>query len=244
MSRYTTGELAKLCNVSVRTVQYYDTRGVLVPSELTEGGRRLYSENDLKLMKVICFLRELDISINTIAKLLNEENFEDVIMLVLSEQQDALKKEINEKEQKLEKLDEIKKALMSKEKPSMDALSDIACNMENNKQLRKMRKTMLLSAIPIEIIELTSILLWIIEGIWWPFALYTLIVIPYVIWLSSYYFRRVAYICPHCHEIFFPKTKEAFFASHTLTTRKLTCPSCKKKSFCVETYKKRDTEKL
>ena len=58
MSKYTTGELAKLCGVSVRTVQYYDTRGILVPSELSEGGRRLYSEDDLKLMKIICFLRE------------------------------------------------------------------------------------------------------------------------------------------------------------------------------------------
>lgn len=55
MSKYTTGELAKLCDVSVRTVQYYDTRGILVPSELTEGGRRLYSEDDLKRMKTICF---------------------------------------------------------------------------------------------------------------------------------------------------------------------------------------------
>ena len=48
MSRYTTGESAKLCHVSVRTVQYYDTRNILVPSELSEGGRRLYSEDDLK----------------------------------------------------------------------------------------------------------------------------------------------------------------------------------------------------
>lgn len=29
---YTTGEIAKLCGVSVRTVQYYDTRGILIPS--------------------------------------------------------------------------------------------------------------------------------------------------------------------------------------------------------------------
>lgn len=48
MSKYTTGEIAKLCGVSVRTVQYYDTRNILTPSELTEGGRRLYSEEDLK----------------------------------------------------------------------------------------------------------------------------------------------------------------------------------------------------
>ena len=56
MSKYTTGELAKLCGVTVRTVQYYDTRGILIPSELSEGGRRLYSEADLKRMKIICFL--------------------------------------------------------------------------------------------------------------------------------------------------------------------------------------------
>ena len=41
MSKYTTGEVAKLCGVTVRTVQYYDTRGILAPSELSEGGRRL-----------------------------------------------------------------------------------------------------------------------------------------------------------------------------------------------------------
>ena len=48
MSKYTTGEIAKLCGVSVRTVQYYDERGILIPSELSEGGRRLYSEDDYK----------------------------------------------------------------------------------------------------------------------------------------------------------------------------------------------------
>ena len=31
MSKYTTGEIAKLCGVSVRTVQYYDERGILTP---------------------------------------------------------------------------------------------------------------------------------------------------------------------------------------------------------------------
>lgn len=54
MPKYTTGEIAKLCGVSVRTVQYYDTRGILIPSELSEGGRRLYSEDDYKKMKIIC----------------------------------------------------------------------------------------------------------------------------------------------------------------------------------------------
>ena len=51
MSKYTTGEIAKLCNISVRTVQYYDSRKLVVPKELSEGGRRLYSEDDLKTLK-------------------------------------------------------------------------------------------------------------------------------------------------------------------------------------------------
>ena len=55
MSKYTTGEMAKLCGVTVRTVQYYDTRGILIPSELSEGGRRLYSEDDLKRMRSSVF---------------------------------------------------------------------------------------------------------------------------------------------------------------------------------------------
>ena len=91
MSKYTTGEIAKLCGVTVRTVQYYDTRNLLVPSQLSEGGRRLYSEDDLKRMRVICFLRELDIPINAIGQLLAEEHPEDVLQLLLQQQEQILK---------------------------------------------------------------------------------------------------------------------------------------------------------
>ena len=38
--KYTTGEIANFCGVTVRTAQDDDTRGFLVPTELTEGGRR------------------------------------------------------------------------------------------------------------------------------------------------------------------------------------------------------------
>ena len=90
MSKYTTGEVAKLCNVSVRTVQYYDTRGILVPAELSEGGRRLYSDEDLQKMKIICFLRELGLPINSIGELLSEEDPGSVIALLLEQQEQLL----------------------------------------------------------------------------------------------------------------------------------------------------------
>ena len=91
MSKYTTGEIAKLCGVTVRTVQYYDTRGILVPTELSEGGRRLYSEDDLKRMKVICFLRELGLPIDSISQILSEEDPGSVIRLLLEQQEQDLK---------------------------------------------------------------------------------------------------------------------------------------------------------
>ena len=90
MSKYTTGELAKLCNVTVRTVQYYDKRGILIPTELSEGGRRLYSESDLQRLKVICFLREVDVPIDAISQLLEEEHPEKVISILIEQQESLL----------------------------------------------------------------------------------------------------------------------------------------------------------
>ena len=107
MSQYTTGEIAKLCGVTVRTVQYYDSRDLLVPSELTEGGRRLYSEEDVKRLKVICILRELGLSINVIGQLLREEDPASVIDVLLSQQAQVLTVEIAEKQTQLERLTDL-----------------------------------------------------------------------------------------------------------------------------------------
>ena len=101
MSKYTTGEVAKLCGVTVRTVQYYDTRGILVPAELSEGGRRLYSEDDLKRMRVICFLRDLGFSIDAIGKLLSDDDPAAVIDLLIDQQTQALRSEIGERQEQL-----------------------------------------------------------------------------------------------------------------------------------------------
>ncbi len=137
MSKYTTGEIAKLCGVSVRTVQYYDTRGILVPNELSEGGRRLYSEEDLKRMKIICFLRELDLPINSIGELLSEEHPEDVIGILLGEQEKALSEEISKKRAKLDKLEELEHSLKRVEHFSVESIGDIAHIMENKKSFVK-----------------------------------------------------------------------------------------------------------
>ena len=235
MSKYTTGEVAKLCGVTVRTVQYYDTRGILVPSELTEGGRRLYSENDVKRMKVICYLRELGLPINSISQLLSEEDPGSVISLLLDQQEEVLKKEIGEREEQLEKLTALKAGLKDLDEFSVESISDIAYTMTNKKELKRIHMTMLLTGIPISVLQWSAIILWITRGIWWLFLVWLAVAIPYGIWVSLWYFRKTAYICPQCHTVFQPTFKEAFWAKHTIAARKLTCPSCSHHGFCVET---------
>ncbi len=236
MSKYTTGELAKLCGVTVRTVQYYDTRGILIPSELSEGGRRLYSDDDLKRMKIICFLRELDLPIDAISQILNEEYPEKVISLLIEHQEKSLSDEISDKQERLEKLRELKNGLKSHESFSLESIGDIAVIMEGKRKLKRMRWMMILTGIPVTALQCFSTIFWIVKGIWWPFVLWVLVAIPWGIIVSRYYFRQVKYICPECHELFKPTLKEAFWANHTPTTRKLTCTACGHRGFCVEVW--------
>ena len=242
MSKYTTGEIAKLCGVSVRTVQYYDTRGILIPSELSEGGRRLYSEDDLRRMKIICFLRDTGISINSIGELLSEDNPGSVISVLLEQQEQLLRDEVSERQAKLDMLDGIKRELKNVKNFSVESIGDIAYVMENKKKMRRLHAILLAVGIPLDVFQLATIILWIVSGVWWPFAVFVLFTIPLVVWLSKFYFDRVAYICPQCHEVFKPKIKEAFFANHTPTLRKLTCTCCGHKGFCVETYGKEENK--
>lgn len=240
MKKYPTGEIAKLCNISVRTVQYYDTRGILVPSELTEGGRRLYSEDDLKQMKIICFLKDAGISLNNIKELLTDKDADNVISVLLEQQEKILKEEINERKTKLDTLAGLKKELKSLDNFSLESIGDIAYVMRNKKKMKKLRALLFITGIPITLIQWLTIILWVVTGIWWPFFLYLFVGIIYLVWITKYYFARVVYICPKCHEVFKPTLKEAFFARHTPTLRKLTCPNCGYKGFCVETYGKKE----
>ena len=236
MSKYTTGELAKLCGITVRTVQYYDTRGILIPSELTEGGRRLYSEDDVKRLKVICFLREVDLPIDAIAQILQEEHPEKVISLLIEQQEKTLTDEIAEKQRKLERLRELRDGLKDRTAVSFESIGDIALLMESKKKLKRMRWMMILTGIPVTALQWFSIIFWIVRGIWWPFIVWVVVAAVWGTLVSRYYFNHVKYICPECHEVFKPALKEAFWANHTPTARKLTCTACGHRGFCVEIW--------
>ncbi len=243
MSQYTTGEIAKLAGVTVRTVQYYDSRGILVPSDFSEGGRRLYNDADLSKLRVICFLRDLDVQINSIAEILEAENAEKVISLLLEQQLSMVQEEISEKEKQRDKIISIQKEMKNYRNFSIENLNDIAQQMENKKKLYRVRATMLAIGIPCEILELFTFILGLVKGIWWPYILGLVIIIACSIFILWYYDHNVSFICPECHKIFKPGRWESLWAKHTTTTRKLHCKGCGYHGYCVETYQVTESNK-
>ena len=242
MSKYTTGEIAKLCGVSVRTVQYYDSRNILVPSELSEGGRRLYSEDDLKRMRIICFLRDAGVSINNISELFAEEHPEKIISVLLDRQEQSLREEIAEGQRKLDIVENVKRELKSIDKFSVESIGDIANFMKEKHKLMQLRLIMILTGIPVTALQWAAIILGLTSGLWWLLAVWACVAIPWGILISIYYFNRVAYICPECHEVFQPKIKDAFWEYHTPRMRRLTCPHCHHRGLCIEIYRKKENK--
>ncbi|MBR0082322.1 MAG: MerR family transcriptional regulator [Clostridia bacterium] len=234
MSQYTTGEIARLCGVTVRTVQYYDTRGILVPRALSEGGRRLYSEDDVRKLKIICFLREIGLSIDTIGSLLAEPEPGNVVLLLLEQQRQALSEELRVREEQIQKIDELMRSVRQTPSFSIESIGDVAYIMNNRKELQKVHRLMLLTGLPVTALQWAAIILTAIYGWWWMLIVWAAVAVPWGVWISRYYYLHVAYICPQCHETFRPALKEMLFAPHTTRTRKLTCTNCCHHGFCVE----------
>lgn len=59
----TVGEVAKKMGITVRALQYYDREGLLSPSALSEGGRRLYADKDVVRLHQILSMKHLGFSL-------------------------------------------------------------------------------------------------------------------------------------------------------------------------------------
>ncbi|MEE4023848.1 MerR family transcriptional regulator [Gordonia sp. PKS22-38] len=69
---YTVGDVARLVGVSVRTLHHYDHVGLVVPSERTPTGYRVYDAGDVERLHQVLTYRELGFSLEQIATLLDD----------------------------------------------------------------------------------------------------------------------------------------------------------------------------
>jgi DNA-binding transcriptional MerR regulator len=69
---HTVSQVARFAHVTVRTLHHYDEIGLLVPSDRSRAGYRLYSDDDLARLQQILVFRELGFTLDAIAPLLDE----------------------------------------------------------------------------------------------------------------------------------------------------------------------------
>lgn len=219
MSKYTTGEIARLCNVSVRTVQYYDKYGLLTPSEYSEGGRRLYSNDDFKKLASICYLKDLGFSLKQVSEIMASEKSEQLITILLEEQKKDLQASIDLERARLNKVDLLIKMIEDFNDFCPEDLSGIAFDMENRKKLRRVHIAMVLVGIIVDLLWIGSLVYGIRRGNWLPFS----ICLPIALIMSGgvvkLYYDRTDYICGNCRQVFKPSFKEFLFSSHTPKTK-------------------------
>ncbi len=70
MTTWTVGQVADVFGVTVRTLHHYDEIGLLVPSERSRAGYRLYTDEDLLRLQQVVVYRRLELSLDEIAALL------------------------------------------------------------------------------------------------------------------------------------------------------------------------------
>jgi DNA-binding transcriptional MerR regulator len=236
MSKYTTGEMAKLCNVSVRTVQFYDTKGVLHPSDLTEGGRRLYNDDDLTKLRLICTLKTIGLSLDAIKGILESESSGKVLSLLLDEQIKQLGDEIKERQNQLEAIKVIKECIRDRIIIPANLIIDIEHMMERNSRVRKKRLKLIIKACILSAPQYTLLAWWIFFGGYWlPFVISFLAAIPIGILIAKHHFKDAAWICAECDSVFKPAFKKVMRTSGTTKARWLICTKCGHAGYCVET---------
>ncbi|MDG5471237.1 MerR family transcriptional regulator [Jeotgalibacillus sp. ET6] len=98
MKQWTTGQVAKLRNVSVRTLRYYDQINLLTPSSRDDSGKRYYSENDLFQLEKIIILKSLSLPLEDIRRLLVKLSYKQILIShynYLQDQQSKLQTSIS-----------------------------------------------------------------------------------------------------------------------------------------------------
>ena len=105
MSFYKTGDIAKRAGVTVRTMQYYDSIGLLHPSLVDEKGYRFYSDEDMvRLQKILC-LKELGFGLEDIRTMTATDSYTSI--------KEALHYQIKALDRKISNLTKLRDNLVS-----------------------------------------------------------------------------------------------------------------------------------
>lgn len=93
---FSTGEIAKLCNISRKTLLFYDRIGIITPAYVDEdNGYRYYARRQIHTLELILTLRSLDLPLAHIQSYLKNKSLENYKQLLIK-QNEIIEKRIYE----------------------------------------------------------------------------------------------------------------------------------------------------
>src|SRR5512142_2014909 len=106
------GDLARSTGNTVRTIRFYEEEGLLRPAEVSEGGHRRYTEDDLERLRLIGDLRELGLSLGEIRSVLEIRSGCHTASEFALRFQQVLAGHLEQAQRRLERLRRVKKELL------------------------------------------------------------------------------------------------------------------------------------
>lgn len=105
------GEVARLTGFPVKTIRYYEERGLISPAERSEAGYRLYGEEEVARLKFIRKAKLLGLTLKEIAELVKLAA-EGSRGKVIPRLEGLLENHLAETERKMSELDEFRQSLL------------------------------------------------------------------------------------------------------------------------------------
>ena len=128
------GELAKKAGVSVRTLQYYDKEGLLSPAGSSEGGFRLYTDQDVAKLAQILLLKQLGFRLADIKSQLTSLDTPSDVVQVLTEHTKEIRTKIQLLTESLDQIEALKEEIAQMDAVDFKKFSAILMNLQLKNQ--------------------------------------------------------------------------------------------------------------
>ncbi|MEI5908186.1 MerR family transcriptional regulator [Bacillus spongiae] len=81
MTHFSTGEVSKKLNMSLRTLRYYDQIGLVEPALKEENGKRYYSSENILLLEKVLLLKTTSMSLEDIKKIIRRITISETLAI-------------------------------------------------------------------------------------------------------------------------------------------------------------------
>lgn len=122
---YSIGEIAQIVGMTTRTIRYYEEIGLLNSIKRLEGGKRIYTDDDIRRLKFINRLKVLGLSLNDMKELENVYQVSKSNKAALLKLLDILDKHLKEIENRINSLNKLSLEINDYKKHIQKRLSEI-----------------------------------------------------------------------------------------------------------------------